>query len=50
MEIIDTIKNFINNAKILIEETFSFLPSEIATILIAAIGIVIAMYVYRLVR
>ena len=53
MEVIDwvaRIKGFINAIKVLITTSFDFLPTEIKTIFLAVVVIVIGLYLYRFVR
>lgn len=50
MEIVDQIISFIKNLKTIITSAFEFLPVEIKSIFIVVVGIVIALYLYKLAR
>lgn len=50
LSIVDTLQNLLNDISIFTENVFSIFPSEINVILITAFGIILALYIYRLLR
>lgn len=48
--VLTTIKNLFDNIKVFINDIFSIFPAEINVVLVSAFTVLLALYIYRLVR
>lgn len=48
--VVDTLQDLLNNIKIFIENIFGILPAEISVVAVSVFAILLALYIYRLLR